>query len=209
MSSSRGEALDALASFVGDILERRQASVLQVPFYAVPELVRRRSVELQEGMAIITTPLQLKLCLRQLFEQALLFSIDQSDVSDYGHQEDDRRMDGVLKAATRHFDHSVLTRSSSVRARLPPLAWDQVHNMSAKFPPCFAALHARLECRRRVGHHARVAYTLFLKEIGMGFDQAVAFWEHHYSKPHSSTSSRCSHSWQVDQSRYVYSIKGQ
>ena len=147
----------------------------------------------------------------KLKEMALTIQCPRSNATTYGDQEDDRRMDRVLTSVTRHFDHSVLTRAASTRGatrlQLPPLAWDQVPRLSGNFPPCFGALQARLESRGRVGHHARVAYTLFLKEIGMGFDQAVAFWEHYYSRP-TSSGSGCSHSWQADRSRYVYSIKG-
>ena len=57
----------------------------------------------------------------------------------------------------------------------------------------------------RLQHHARVAYTLFLKEIGLSRQEADKFWSHQYSKK-ASTHTSCSHSWQNNGKKFGYSL---
>ena len=47
----------------------------------------------------------------------------------------------------------------------------------------------RLTRLHRLGHHARVAYTLFLKEIGLSYEEALKFWAHHYSRASTPSAS--------------------
>ena len=168
--------------------------VTKVPFYAVPNLVRTRNVELSDGLALIPAS-KVKTVLRELYIEILSESLKRSKSTLY--EEDDRRVDNLLKSIAQVFDHSVLTKSRSpTQVNVPPLKWKDVASSARlNFPPCFANLQTKLESRHRLGHHARVAYTLFLKEIGLGFEEAVKFWEHHYSTPGKDCS--CSHSWQV------------
>ena len=169
-------------------------TVTKVPFYAVPNLVRTRNVELSEGLALIPAS-KVKTVLRELYIEILSESLKRSKSTQY--EEDDRRVDNLLKSVAQVFDHSVLTKSRSpTQVNVPPMKWKDVASSARlNFPPCFANLQTKLESRHRLGHHARVAYTLFLKEIGLGFEEAVKFWEHHYSAPGKDCS--CSHSWQV------------
>ena len=168
--------------------------VTKVPFYAVPNLVRTRNVELSEGLALIPAS-KVKTALRELFIEILSECLKRSKSTQF--EEDDRRVDNLLKSIAQVFDHSVLTKSRSpTQVNVPPMKWKEVASSARlNFPPCFANLQTKLETRHRLGHHARVAYTLFLKEIGLGFEEAVKFWEHHYSAPGKDCS--CSHSWQV------------
>ncbi|EFN78342.1 DNA primase large subunit [Harpegnathos saltator] len=77
---------------------------------------------------------------------------------------------------------------------------------SEKFPPCMRHLHSILKSRHRLSHYARLYYSLFLKEIGMKLDDSITFWKQEYSKPHACTSI-CSHNWQSNEKKFVYSIR--
>jgi DNA primase large subunit len=81
-----------------------------------------------------------------------------------------------------------------------------VHEQAANhFPPCFSQLQLQLMEKGRLKHHARVAYTLFLKDIGMPRSEALDFWASYYSRPSASVTT-CSHTWQESERRFVYSI---
>ncbi|XP_071549404.1 uncharacterized protein [Panulirus ornatus] len=67
-------------------------------------------------------------------------------------------------------------------------------------------LHKILSSTSRLRHHARIRYTLFLKDIGLPVMENLALWESFYSKAHRGTG--CSHSWEgCDRSRYTYGIR--
>ncbi len=82
--------------------------------------------------------------------------------------------------------------------------------------------HPYLGCYSRLKHHGRIQYTLFLKEIGMPFEEAVKFWQQEYSKPegvhiHDRNSCKngsthnhvaCGHSWQLNSKKYLSSLNG-
>lgn len=52
----------------------------------------------------------------------------------------------------------------------------------------------------------RFEFSLYLKGVGMSMSDSLKFWEHLYSKEHS-TCSRCTHSWQKNEKRYIYGIR--
>lgn len=83
---------------------------------------------------------------------------------------------------------------------------DNIDTEAQKFPLCMQHLHSILKDRHRLSHYARLYYSLFLKEIGMKLEDSIAFWRQEYSKPHTCTSI-CSHDWQSNEKKFVYSIR--
>lgn len=83
---------------------------------------------------------------------------------------------------------------------------DNIDTEVQKFPLCMQHLHSVLRNRHRLSHYARLHYSLFLKEIGMNLEDAIIFWKQEYSKPHTCTST-CSHNWQSNEKKFVYSIR--
>ncbi|KAK7506673.1 hypothetical protein BaRGS_00002148 [Batillaria attramentaria] len=86
------------------------------------------------------------------------------------------------------------------------LSLEEVDTMVTSYPLCMASLLRTLRQKHRLGHHARIQLTLFLKEMGLPVHHALALWQGEYSQPPGS-GSRCSHSWQKDGRRYTYSIR--
>ncbi|XP_011688889.1 PREDICTED: probable DNA primase large subunit [Wasmannia auropunctata] len=83
---------------------------------------------------------------------------------------------------------------------------DNIEVEAQKFPLCMQHLHSVLRKRHRLSHYARLYYSLFLKEIGMTLEDSIVFWKQEYSKPHTCTSV-CSHNWQSNEKKFVYSIR--
>lgn len=86
------------------------------------------------------------------------------------------------------------------------ITFDNINQESEKFPPCMRHLHLILREKHRLGHQARFFYTLFLKGSGMKIQDSISYWKEEYSKPHDCTSS-CSHEWQKDEKKFLYSIR--
>lgn len=88
------------------------------------------------------------------------------------------------------------------------LSYRDVEGQVPYFPLCMQELHKILSSTKRLRHHARIRYTLFLKDIGLPVMENIALWENFYSKAHTGTSTGCSHSWEgCDRNRYTYGIK--
>ncbi|XP_012341060.2 probable DNA primase large subunit [Apis florea] len=55
----------------------------------------------------------------------------------------------------------------------------------------------------KIGHFI---LRLFLKYGGMQLEDAINYWKEEYSKPHTC-SSTCSHNWQMNERKFIYSIR--
>ena len=121
----------------------------------------------------------------------------------YGAEEDDQRLIVLIKRIKSQLDCQ--NRTPNLTGTLKASGIDQA---STCFPPCFARTHQTLRTHNRLGHHARIAYTLFLKEIGLPLEEALKFWSLHYSKvPEiSHHEHKCAHSWQENSKKFEYSI---
>ena len=175
----------------------------KVAFHLVPNLVSKRLVNLELGQAIITSSKVMEF-VQEIFSKLLKSSIMQMSKQDlsYGAEEDDQRLVILIKRIRNQISDRTFQRDlycvNDIKA-------EEVDSMSKDFPMCFQRVHENLKSHHRLGHHARVAYTLFLKEIGLPLDQALKFWSQHYSK-HSKNTEKCSHSWQENHKKFEYSI---
>lgn len=120
----------------------------------------------------------------------------------------DARMIQVKKSLCRLFKrhYSGVYNYGSRAHKL--LRHSEVESQVKFFPLCMQSLHRTLVKNSRLRHHARFRYTLFLKDIGMPWQENMAFWEHYYSRPHSGTAAGCCHTWKgTDGHRYTYGIR--
>ena len=173
------------------VFDRQSNATVKVPFRLATSLVAKRLVALDGGQAVInsTAVKPFLTCIHQHFLSASLKSMaaDGKEML-----RDDPRLRNLVTSINTEFQAVAPDKMGSIKT--PPLLASEVQSASAHFPPCFASAHQRLARTRRLGHHARVAYTLFLKEIGLGHAEALKFWAHHYSR--ASTPS-ASVSWEV------------
>ena len=186
-----------------DMLESDQDFEFPVPFQIVPNLVASRKVVLKEGQAMINKKviLDFLVCVFAKILKSSMIDLEHQDL-DYGAQEDDQRISILVKRIKNHLKPYL--RNEGHRSQNSILA-DEVDQESHHFPLCFARVHQNLQKHHRLGHHARVAYTLFLKEIGLSLEEAFKFWSHYYSKP-TKVHEKCSHSWQENHRKFDYSL---
>ncbi len=188
-----------------DVLCPTSGKVAKVPFQLVPALVGQRRVPVENGLAVIDAE-AVGPFLRCIFRHFLVCGI--RAMRSGNPLSDDRTQDLVGEVLTDYRRIHIVEGTAATANGLPPLLARLVpHVARDAFPPCFSRAQLRLSRVHRLGHHARVAYTLFLKEVGLSHAEALAFWSWHYSR-HAIPSSEagCSHSWKKDMRRYVYSI---
>ena len=169
-----------------EVFDSRSNATVRVPFRIAPTLVAKRLVALDSGQAIInsTAVKPFLTCVHQHFLAASLRSMASAGKE---MLRDDPRLQELVTLITTEF--RAINPDEMGAITNPPLLATEVQSASAHFPPCFTSVHQRLARTRRLGHSARVSYTLFLKEIGLGHAEALKFWAHHYSRASTQTAS--------------------
>ena len=193
-SSSLDTDLKHIHEAVSDIIDEevfnsQSSSTVRVPFRLAPTLVAKRLVALEGGQAVINAT-AVKPFLTCVHRHFLAESVKSMAAAGREMLRDDPRLHDLVASIISEF-RAIHPEEMGAGAN-PPLLATEVQSASAHFPPCFRASHQRLARTHRLGHHDRVAYTLFLKEIGLGYAEALRFWAHHYSR-----SSSASVSWKV------------
>ncbi|KHJ42110.1 Eukaryotic-type DNA primase, large subunit [Trichuris suis] len=176
---------------------------LLVPFTAVLEPVSRRMVRLQRGFAFVTA---------DCFDHVLSFLFASC-------MEMRRSCANIRKPPT--LDERLLFIASEVKAFIKSacpelnaigraldgtflISSEQVDTLQSILPPCMLHLHKQLRSSHRLRHHARVQYTLFLKDIGMPVEESLKFWSTEFDIPCKDSS--CRHNWSTEKRRYTYNI---
>lgn len=169
-------------------------------------LVKERYVVVNGGQAKIRCQILLQL-LCSVFKSTLDFGNKQLSLC--GANDivvEDHRMNQVKKSLRRLFRKhqgsgcTVLSSSS--------LRHTDIENQVPNFLLCMQELHKILSSTGRLRHHARIRYTLFLKDIGLPVMENIAFWEDFYCKPKLGHGGGCCHSWEgSDKRRYTYGIR--
>ena len=173
------------------VFDSRSNATVRVPFHLAPTLVAKRLVALDGGQAVIDSA-AVKPFLTCVHQHFLAASLRSMAAAGKEMLTDDPRLQELITSITTEFREMNPDEMRAIEN--PPLLASEVQSASAHFPPCFKAQHQKLVRMHRLGHHARVAYTLFLKEIGLGHAEALKFWSHHYSR--ASTPSASAH-WKV------------
>ncbi|XP_021351251.1 DNA primase large subunit-like [Mizuhopecten yessoensis] len=174
-----------------------------IPFFVVHQLVAKRRVELENGLAFVPF-CKLEDVISNLWYQLLVWGVDRTCRVQTSFLQDKR-----MRSLTRHIQalfrkhHGIFEDGPQIDANL---SHDQVPEVMTLFPPCMSHVHHILTTRHRLQHHARIQYTLFLKENGMPVHEALMFWRKEYLKP-TNANDNCSHSWQQDGRRYTYNIR--
>ena len=188
-------------------LSSRCCCRLSVPFELVPDLVSKRLVVLKSGRATITCK-KTRPFLKSVFEKVLRRSLAETrenfEKNGTVDDDDDRRIENLLRQVRSVFSSTVMKRHGEASHGSVVLRSSDVDRVSSHFPLCFRRVHKDLVRQRRLQHHARVAYTLFLKEIGLPRHEAVTFWSGFYSRDPAKGCNSCSHSWETDEKKFTY-----
>lgn len=199
---SMKEQLETLAK------DRSVSQEIKVPFIHALNFVEARLAPVHHGYVVINVE-QLKPLLTGLFEQSLIESFTQlksSACRDY--IEDDWRIRDV-----EHRLQVIFTKLNKKPRNLVcssrKIRHSELDHASKYFPLCMKHLHNVLRQRHRLKHKSRIQYILFLKEIGVPWEEAIKLFEQEYSKAPGNCEqhSTCMHSWSKDRNRYIYSIR--
>ncbi|XP_015175062.1 PREDICTED: DNA primase large subunit-like [Polistes dominula] len=168
----------------------------KVRFELIPELIKHREVDLTAGYAVIYCS-QWKKLLVALFNTYLISDLKHIKTHAW-HVNNDVRLQSLKQQVQFYI--------SPNRSTIGRVNNNNINVEVEKFPLCMQHLHKVLKKRYRLSHYARFYYSLFLKEGGMKIDDAIRYWKEEYSKPHTCTSV-CTHNWQTDEKKFVYSIR--
>lgn len=180
---------------------------VRVPWTVVASLVKDRLVVVQKGKVDIPCKFLIRfLC--SIFSALLAHGIEElsSQSSDYEMALSDQRISTISKSLRNLF---MSKYGGNCKLKIPVLITHRdIENESKFFPLCMQQLNQMLIKTNRLRHHARLRYTLFLKDIGLSVDENITLWEHFYSKPYKGSGTSCGHSWLGSGgNRYKYSVR--
>lgn len=182
---------------------------LYLPFTCVLNLVRKRQVVLKKGIARVqVSKKNILALLAYSFKEIYWKNVKQlAKMTLWGQ---DSRFSDIyiqLKPFFRKicsFGGNPLKLSDQKRKILA----SDLNKMFQSFPPCMLNLHKQLLAKNRLKHHARIQYTLFLKELGLSWQENAKFWSCYYSKDcKPGLKCGCKHSWSTDHKKYLYNIR--
>lgn len=163
----------------------------------VPDLIRKRKLDLNAGFAIVHCS-KLKEVILSLFKTYITKELMLMKTNAQCTINQDVRLDYLYQKV-----HFKIFQNNHIHGRISK---DNIDIESKNFPLCMQHLHMKLRKVHRLSHYARWHYSLFLKDGGMHLEDAINYWKEEYSKPHSC-SSICSHNWQSNEKKFIYSIR--
>jgi DNA primase large subunit len=180
---SRQDKLEGLLGVkVANILRDRY---YRVPFVQALSLLRSRNVYCEKGFAFV--PLS---HLEDVIITRFRVSLNKSMTiaSNFFHSSaatGDSRIAGLLQNLDKLYVDK--TFNSNEGTSLEVLKWEEVP-MAAQnhMPLCMKAMQTKLEATHRLKYSGRMQYGLFLKAAGLSLEDALKFFEMHFSKvmPH-------------------------
>ena len=168
-------------------------------------MVSKRDVIVTAGRALISCK-QVTKFLASVFENILRHSVNETAyVVARNDDDDDQRIQILSSQIRQHFKTILMKRHGRESlSNVKVLRASDVDRVSSHFPLCFSRVYSDLRRHHRLQHHARVAFTLFLKEIGLPRVEAVTFWREFYSRDATGGCTSCCHSWEQDGKKFLY-----
>ncbi|XP_034179821.2 DNA primase large subunit isoform X1 [Osmia lignaria lignaria] len=169
----------------------------KVRYELVPDLIRKRKLDLNAGFAVVHCS-KWKEVILSLFKTYITKELMLMKTNAQCTINQDIRLDYLYQKV-----HCKIFQNSHIHGRISK---DNIDIEAKNFPLCMQHLHMKLRNVHRLSHYARWHYSLFLKDGGMHLEDAINYWKEEYSKPHSC-SSICSHNWQSNEKKFIYSIR--
>ncbi|CAH2001261.1 unnamed protein product [Acanthoscelides obtectus] len=149
----------------------------KVPFTDVLLLVKNRRVHVTKGYAYIPTQ-DLVVCIQTKFRAKLSEALNVSKTM--LPYLDDERINSLLSNL-----HNMYTGKSYVIDENDTEHIDPAHldaYAKKQFPLCMRHLHEVLRTQHHLKHKGRLTYGLFLKGIGLSYEDAMDFWRQEFTK---------------------------
>mmetsp|Transcript_16242 Transcript_16242/g.24464 ORF Transcript_16242/g.24464 Transcript_16242/m.24464 type:complete len:492 (-) Transcript_16242:202-1677(-) len=155
------------------------SSIYSVPFVEALSLVSKREVYVEGGKAYV--PLK-QLVSTVVIKFRAILSKSLSEAGIRFHQiSGDTRIEPLLQNMNKQYAGQDFSEGGHAAAdRLTPAMVEEAaqYNM----PLCMKHLHNSLKLDHKLKHWGRLQYGLFLKGAGMQMEDALAFWESHFSR---------------------------
>lgn len=161
---------------VGDAKE----DFYKLPFTETLSSVAHRKVFLHQGFAYIPKR-ELITILLDVYRKRLQTALQMTSRA-LPNLEEDERLVPLLNGLSKQY----LGASFSGKNITGNLTADQVDTASQSFPICMKNLHQNLRVKHHLRHGGRMQYGLFLKNIGLGLEEALNFWRSEFTKIMSS-----------------------
>lgn len=165
-------------------------------------LIRNRSVQLQDGFALVPCSMW-NFLLVELFRHHYEFGLTMISNTILPYLSSDVRWTIAFNQLSNTYDSFKQRKSLISQSHLSAR---QVDHEKIYFPPCMVHLLKMLRTQHRLSHQWRYNFSLFLKDIGLSVEESIEFWKTEYSKSCTAGSS-CTHSWQANHRKYIYSIR--
>ncbi|XP_075229676.1 uncharacterized protein LOC142329174 [Lycorma delicatula] len=176
----------------------------KVPFKMCSSLVSTRQAIIKKGYVIFPYK-KWKELLSELFEYHLYIAVKQANKLKHYHLlRSDRRFTDLINDAINIL--RINKREICDIDKNKSININNIKSMKMLFPPCMSNLYNKLTEHHRLTHDNRYQLTVFLKNIGMSFQDALVFWKSEYSKCFHKDS-HCKCSWQQNGKRLIYSIR--
>jgi DNA primase large subunit len=167
----------------------------KIPFTEVCSLVRNRKVFLKQGLAYIPAS-ELVVCVLSRFRASL-----SEGLNVYNRRLplfDDDRINPLLSNL-----HNLHTGNNYYTARDDHESLDPA-NIDAyskrHFPLCMRHMHEVLRADHHLKHQCRLSYGLFLKGIGLLYEDAMRFWREEFTKKMDSNQFEKNHAYNIKHS---------
>lgn len=151
----------------------------KVPFQQALSLLAHRQVFIQGGFAFLPIG---KLVATVVSRFRILLSRALSEAAQlFDHVSGDTRIGPLLKNMNKQYIGKDFNKSSGggVDKLTPDIVDDAAeHNM----PLCMKHLHHNLKKEHKLKHWGRLQYGLFLKGAGMELEDAMMFWDSHFTR---------------------------
>ena len=153
-------------------LTRVSTEEYKVPLHHATHLLLGKDALFPRGGFVSVPGDQLKFVAARLFEDLLEYSIQSVQSRSEEINEDDR-----IAALVKHLrspGSSVVPRPMDSKTKL---SLEQLEPSTRHFPPCMKVLHHNLKKDHHLKHYGRLQFGLFLKAIGLSFEDSLKFWK--------------------------------
>ncbi|KAL2484423.1 putative DNA primase large subunit [Abeliophyllum distichum] len=174
------DKLNQVARAIGQSSSSADTIFYKVPFEEVPDLVAKRKVFVQKGIAYVATNQVISILMTQYrshLSKALALTYRKWN-SMIREQEKDRLTPIVEALSTSYLGPDYSQPREYAELSLKDI--DQVAKRS--FPLCMRHLFEKLREDHHLKHGGRMQLGLFLKGVGLKLDDALAFWKAEFSR---------------------------
>lgn len=154
----------------------RTTSFFKVPFKEVITLLKNRRVYLKDGFAYVPVQ-ELIVCVQAFFRARLNQALTEASLR-IPSLDDDRITSFLLSVNNAYIGKDYATPTNS--KDLDPILLDS--HSKKHYPMCMRHIHETLKENHHLKYQCRLHYGLFLKGIGLSYEDALNFWREEFTK---------------------------